>query len=321
LEEYVSDCVILLDNRVVEQVSTRRLRIIKYRGTMHGTNEYPFLIDHQGISVLPVTSLELNYSASRNIISSGIPELDQMLGNGGYFEGSSILVSGFSGTGKSSIAASFANKTCQEGKKCLFFAFEESPDQILRNMKSVNLDLAAHCDKKLLQIRSVSPTVYGLEMHLVAMHKAVAGFKPDVVIVDPITNLRTVANCREVKAMLTRLIFFLKSEGITAMFTSEIKTSDDVDPEDESISSLCDTWLMVRDIEANGERNRGLFVMKSRGMHHTNKVREFIISNDGIHLVPVATDKNGNVLVGSAREAAGKSENGINKPGAKTVNQ
>ncbi len=302
LEEYVSDCVILLDNRVNDQVSTRRLRIVKYRGTTHGTNEYPFLIDHDGISVLPVTSLELKYAASRNVVSSGVPRLDEMLGSGGFFEGSCILVSGFAGTGKSSIASFFANQTCSEGKRCLYFAFEESQDQMLRNMASIGLNLEEHVKNDLLRVQAVSPTIHGLEMHLVTMHKAIVNFKPSLVIVDPITNLRTVADCREVKAMLTRLIYFLKSQGITAMFTSEIRTTNDVDPDDEGISSLTDTWLMVRDIEANGERNRGLFVMKSRGMHHTNRVREFIISNDGLNLIDVVTDSGGNVLVGSARK-------------------
>ena len=318
LEEYVSDCVILLDHRVIDQVSTRRLRIVKYRGTVHGTNEYPFLIDEEGISVLPATSLELKYASSKEKISSGIPQLDEMLGGGGYFQGSAVLVSGFAGTGKTSIAAFFANQACQQKKRCLYFAFEESQDQIFRNMKSIGLDLGPHAESKLLKVQANSPTVYGLEMHLVAMYKAIKAFKPDTVIVDPITNLRTVATCKEVKAMLTRLIYFLKSEGITALFVSEIKNTDLLDPEDEGISSLIDTWLMVRDLEANGERNRGLYVLKSRGMHHSNKVREFIINDEGLRLIDVATDNKGNVLIGSARQ----SQNGSEKPvGTKTVRQ
>lgn len=318
LEEYVSDCVILLDHRVIDQVSTRRLRIVKYRGTVHGTNEYPFLIDEDGISVLPTTSLELKYMASRQVVSSGIPQLDDMLGSGGYFKGSSILVSGFAGTGKTSIASFFANQSCAEKKKVLYFAFEESQDQIIRNMESIDLHLSSYVEAGLLNFQANSPTVYGLEMHLVAMHKAIKAMKPDVVIVDPITNLRTIASCKEVKAMLTRLIYFLKSEGITGLFVSEIKNTDMLDPEDEGISSLIDTWLMVRDIEANGERNRGLYVLKSRGMHNSNKVREFIINNDGLRLMEVNTDAAGNVLVGSARD---KNQNGHNAVGAKTVNQ
>ena len=318
LEEYVSDCVILLDHRVIDQVSTRRLRIVKYRGTVHGTNEYPFLIDEEGISVLPTTSLELKYTASREVLSSGIPALDEMLGSGGYFRGSSVLVSGFAGTGKTSIAAFFANQICAQQKRCLYFAFEESPDQIIRNMTSISLDLSPYAEADLLKFQANSPTVYGLEMHLVAMHKAIKAFKPEVVVVDPITNLRTVASCKEVKAMLTRLIYFLKSEGITALFISEIKNSDLLDPEDEGISSLIDTWLMVRDLEANGERNRGLYVLKSRGMHHSNKVREFMINDDGLHLVEVATDSAGNVLVGSARQI---NSNGTQAVGSRTIHQ
>lgn len=318
LEEYVSDCVILLDHRVIDQISTRRLRIVKYRGTVHGTNEYPFLIDAEGISVLPATALELKYAASKEIVSSGIPQLDDMLGSGGYFQGSSVLVSGFAGTGKTSIAAFFANQACHQKKRCLYFAFEESQDQIVRNMESIRLQLSPHLEAGLLSFQANSPTIYGLEMHLVAMHKAIKAFKPEVVIVDPITNLRTVASCKDVKAMLTRLIYFLKSEGITALFVSEIKNTDLLDPEDEGISSLIDTWLMVRDIEANGERNRGLYVLKSRGMHHSNKVREFIIDNEGLHLLDVATDATGKVLIGAARQNNYKD---AKANGAKTINQ
>ncbi|WP_460924808.1 circadian clock protein KaiC [Pontibacter brevis] len=318
LEEYISDCVILLDHRVIDQISTRRLRIVKYRGTVHGTNEYPFLIDEDGISVLPTTSLELNYAASSEIISSGIPQLDEMLGSGGYFKGSSVLVSGFAGTGKTSIASFFANEFCEQKKRCLYFAFEESQDQIIRNMASISLNLAPHVDNGYLKFQANSPTVYGLEMHLVSMHKAIKSFKPEVVIVDPITNLRTIASCKEVKAMLTRLIYFLKSEGITALFVSEIKNTDMLDPEDEGISSLIDTWLMVRDLESNGERNRGLYVLKSRGMHNSNKVREFIIDNEGLRLIDVDTDTAGNVLVGTARQL---NQNGKQAVGVKTINQ
>jgi circadian clock protein KaiC len=318
LEEYVSDCVILLDHRVIDQVSTRRLRIVKYRGTVHGTNEYPFLIDEDGISVLPDTSLELKYRSSKEIISSGIPALNEMLGSGGYFRGSSVLVSGFAGTGKTSIASFFANQVCGQKQRCLYFAFEESQDQISRNMESIGLNLSPYVADGLLKFQANSPTIYGLEMHLVAMHKAIKSFKPEVVIVDPITNLRTVASCKEVKAMLTRLIYFLKSEGITALFVSEIKNSDQLDPEDEGISSLIDTWLMVRDLEANGERNRGIYVLKSRGMHNSNKVREFIINDQGLQLLDVATDTAGNVLVGSARQSNPNGQKGV---GAKTINQ
>lgn len=302
LEEYVSDCVIFLDHRVIDQISTRRLRIVKYRGTVHGTNEYPFLIDAEGISVLPTTALELKYAASKEVLSTGISQLDEMLGSGGYFRGSSVLVSGFAGTGKTSIASFFAHQTCQQQKRCLYFAFEESQCQIVRNMESISLQLLPYVEAGLLQFHANSPTIYGLEMHLVAMHKAIRSFKPDVVIVDPITNLRTVATTKEVKAMLTRLIYYLKSQGITALFTSEIKNADMLDPEDEGISSLIDTWLMVRDLEANGERNRGLYVLKSRGMHHSNKVREFIIDHAGLRLLDVNTDAAGKVLVGSARQ-------------------
>lgn len=302
LEEYVSDCVILLDHRVINQISTRRLRVVKYRGSQHGTNEYPFLIDEEGISVLPVTSLRLEKEVSSKRISSGIPSLDSMFGGKGFFEGSSILVSGTAGTGKTSIAASFANEVCRNKKKCLYFAFEESPKQILRNMKSINIDLQKHVDNGLLEFHASRPTLYGLEMHLVAIYKIIKRFKPAAVILDPITNLITVGSVSEVKSMLIRLIDFLQDEQITVMFTALSLNTVVSEQTDEGVSSLVDAWLLVRDIESNGERNRGLYIMKSRGMSHSNQVREFTITDQGLNLVDVYLGPEG-VLTGSAREA------------------
>ncbi len=302
LEEYVSDCVILLDHRVINQISTRRLRVVKYRGSQHGTNEYPFLIDEDGISVLPVTSLKLEKEVSSDRVSSGIPALDNMLGGHGFFKGSSILVSGTAGTGKTSIAAYFANQTCNSGSKCLYFAFEESPKQIIRNMKSINVDMQKHVDKGLLQFYASRPTLYGLEMHLVAMYKLIKKFKPSAVVLDPITNLVTVGSVSEVKSMLIRLIDFLQDEQITVMFTALTLNTIISDQTDEGVSSLVDAWLLVRDIEYNGERNRGMYIMKSRGMKHSNQVREFIITDNGLDLVDVYLGPDG-VLTGSAREA------------------
>jgi circadian clock protein KaiC len=302
LEEYVSDCVILLDHRVINQISTRRLRIVKYRGSLHGTNEYPFLIDEDGISVLPVTSLKLEKEVSSERISSGIKALDHMVGNKGFYKGSSILVSGTAGTGKTSIAACFAEETCKQGKKCLFFAFEESPHQIIRNMRSINVDLGQHVKSGLLQFYASRPTLYGLEMHLVTMYKLIKKFKPDTIILDPITNLITVGSVSEVKSMLIRLIDFLQGEQITVMFTALSLNTVISDQTDEGVSSLVDAWLLVRDIESNGERNRGMYIMKSRGMQHSNQVREFIITDKGLDLVDVYLGPDG-ILTGSAREA------------------
>jgi circadian clock protein KaiC len=302
LEEYISDCVILLDHRVINQVSTRRLRIVKYRGTVHGTNEYPFLIDEDGISVLPVTSLQLDKRVSSDRISSGISSMDEMLAGQGFFRGSSILISGTAGTGKSSIAASFANAACLRKEKCLFFAFEESPQQIMRNMKSIGMDLQAHVDKGLLKFIASRPTMYGLEMHLVSIHKTIQQFKPKVVVLDPITNLITVGTMGDVKAMLVRLIDFLQGQQITVMFTALTLNNIVNDQTDEGISSLVDAWILIRDIEANGERNRGLYVIKSRGMKHSNQIREFVITNQGLSLIDVYLGPDG-VLTGSAREA------------------
>lgn len=307
LEEYVSDCVILLDHRVAAQISTRLLRIVKYRGSLHGTNEYPFLIDEEGISVLPVTSLKLDNEVSSQRISSGVPSLDEMLGGKGFFQGSSILVSGTAGTGKTSMAAYFAHATCLRKERCLYFAFEESPKQIIRNMQSIGIQLNKHIEAGLLQIKSSRPTLFGLEMHLVSIHKQVKRFKPRTVILDPITNLITVGTMAEVKSMLIRLIDFLQSENITVMFTALVYDKDVTMQTDEGVSSLVDAWLLVRDIEANGERNRGIYVMKSRGMSHSNQVREFVITDKGLELVDVYLGPDG-ILVGSAREAQELSE-------------
>ena len=302
LEEYVSDCVILLDHRVTNQISTRLLRVVKYSGSVHGTNEYPFLIDRNGISVLPVTSLTLEHEVSTDRVSSGIPALDKMLGGLGFFKGSSILVSGTAGTGKTSIAGYFANETCSRGERCIYFAFEESPKQIIRNMKSIGIQLKDHVDNGLLKFHASRPTLNGLEMHLVSIHQMVEEFKPQAVILDPITNLITVGSVSEVKTMLIRLIDFLQAEQITVMFTALTLNNIVNEQTDEGVSSLVDAWLLVRDIEFNGERNRGMYVMKSRGMKHSNQVREFVISDEGLNLVDVYLGPEG-VLTGSAREA------------------
>jgi circadian clock protein KaiC len=302
LEEYVSDCVILLDHRIENKISTRILRIIKYRGSVHGTNEYPFLIDEDGISVLPITSLQLKADASTQKLSSGIPALDTMLGGKGFYRGSSILVSGTAGTGKTSIAAVFAHETCKRGERSMYFAFEESPQQVIRNMRSIGIDLNADIDKGLLRMYASRPTLHGLEMHLVDIHKKINEFKPNTVVIDPITNLITVGTVSEVKSMLIRLIDFLQSKRITVLFTALSLNTVINEQTDEGVSSLVDAWLMVRDIESNGERNRGLYVMKSRGMNHSNQVREFVITSGGLNLIDVYLGPDG-VLVGSAREA------------------
>jgi len=302
LEEYVSDCVILLDNRVEGQISTRRLRIVKYRGSSHGTNEYPFLIDEKGISVLPITSLGLQHDVSTERISSGIPRLDTMMGGEGYYRGSSILVSGTAGTGKTSIAAHFANAACSRDEKCLYFAFEEAPSQITRNMRSIGIDLEPWIEQGLLDIYAVRPTIYGLEMHLVKMYKMVMDFKPKVVIIDPVTNLIAIGSDTEVKSMLARLIDFLKANQITALFTNLSHAGGTLEQTEFGISSLMDTWLLLRDIELGGERNRGMYILKSRGMAHSNQIREFLLTDNGIDLIDVYIGSGG-VLTGSARAA------------------
>jgi len=301
LEEYVSDCVILLDNRVNDQSSIRRLRIIKYRGSTHGTNEYPFLIDEDGFSVLPVTSLGLDHVSSNERISTGIPRLDTMLSDKGYFRGSTVLVSGTAGTGKTSIAAQFVESACKRGERVLYFTFEESPGQLIRNMRSIGIDLELSMTKGLLQFHATRPTLYGLETHLTTSIKLINKFKPDVVILDPINSFVSGDNQTEVNTMLVRLVDFLQMKHITAFFTSLSNAGESsFETTDVYISSLIDTWLLLRDIEIGGERNRGLYVLKSRGMAHSNQIREFKLTNHGIELLDVYVGPGG-VLTGSAR--------------------
>jgi circadian clock protein KaiC len=309
LEEYVSDCVIHLDHRVTDQLSTRRMRIVKYRGSTHGTNEYPFLIEEKGISVLPLTSLGLNHPVSTRRISTGIPRLDTMLGGKGYFRGGSILLSGTAGTGKTSVAASFIDAACRRRERCIFFAFEESPAQIIRNMRSIGIDLEPWVGKGLLKFHAERPSVYGLETHLLTMHKEISEFKPAVVVVDPITNLISSGNLFDVKSMLTRLIDFLKMNQITTMFTTLTVGGGSLEQTDVGVSSLADTWLLLRDIEIGGERNRGLYILKSRGMAHSNQIREFLLTDHGIDLLDVYVGPSG-VLTGSARLAQEAQEKG-----------
>ncbi|MDJ0364624.1 circadian clock protein KaiC [Hymenobacter sp. H14-R3] len=301
LEEYVSDCVILLDNRVIDQITTRRLRIVKYRGSTHGTNEYPYLISEDGFSVLPVTSLKLEHAVSDEVISSGVPGLDEMFARRGWYRGSSVLLTGTAGTAKTTLAAAFALETCRRGERCLYFAFEESPAQLLRNMRSVGFDLQPYLDQGLLRIDSSRPTLNGLERHLVTLHRVVAEFKPQAVIIDPISNLISVGSISEVRSMLTRMIDFLKINNVTALFTALISNRNgQLEMAEEGVSSLVDTWISVRDLEGIGERNRGLSILKSRGMAHSNQVREFIMTGTGVHLLDVIIGPAG-IITGAGR--------------------
>jgi circadian clock protein KaiC len=302
LEEYVSDCVILLDHRVHDQIATRHLRVVKYRGAMHGTNEFPFLIAEDGISVLPITSLGLNYNVLNGRISTGIPRLNAMLGGRGFFRGSSILLTGTPGTGKTITAACFAQASAKRGERVLFFSFEESPNQIIRNMRSVGLRLEPFVKSGLLRFHATRPMQYGLEMHLAIMFKEIAAFRPRVVIVDPITSLIAAGTDFETKGMVTRLIDYLKSEKITSLFTSLTHGGHALQQSEIAMSSLMDSWLLLQDFEGNGERNRVLYVIKARGMSHSNQVREFVISSRGIDLVDAYIGPNG-VLTGASRLA------------------
>ena len=295
--------MITLDNRVNDQISTRRLRVLKYRGSDHDIDEVPFLIGEGGLSVLPISSLKLDHQAPTSRVSSGIPDLDDMLGGGGFYRGSTVLVSGAAGSGKTSTAASFARQACREGKRCLFFTFEESQNQVVRNMRSIGIDLAPLLEQDLLRFHSSRPSASGLEMHLARMHRLVSEFEPEVVIMDPIMNLLSVANAGDVRSMLTRMIDFFKDRQLTCLLTSlTAAATASLEASEAHISSLVDSWILVREIEADGERNRGLYILKSRGMAHSNQVREFRMTDQGIQLADVYLGTEG-MLVGSARSA------------------
>ncbi len=302
LEEYVADCVIMLDHRVIDQLCTRRLRVVKYRGSSHGTNEYPFLVGPEGITVLPITSMGLDYEASTKRVSSGLPRLDTMLGGQGYFLGSSILISGAAGSGKTSLAAAFAQATCRRGERCLYLAFEESPSQIMRNMHSIGFHLDSFVKQGLLQYHAARPTNQGLESHLAQIDQLVRTFQPAAVVVDPVTGLVQVGIVAEVKGALARLIDLLKARHVTALFTSLTAGGDAEEQSEVGISSLMDAWLLVRNLESNGERTRGLYILKSRGMGHSNQVREFVLSDKGIRLLDVYVGQGG-LVTGTARLA------------------
>jgi len=300
LEEYISDCVILLDHQVTETVLTRRLRVVKYRGSTHGMNEYPFLIEHDGISVLPVTSMYLNHLACNDRVSTGVPALDTMFGGEGYFRGSSILVSGTAGTGKTSLTAHFVDAACARGEKCVFFSFEESADQIVRNMRSIGIDLGRWVEKGLLHFHAVRPTSFGLEMHLVKIHKIIEQVKPRIVVVDPVTGLLHAGTESETRSILLRLVDFLKEKQITALITTLTSGAIAMEQTEIDISSLVDAWLLLRDIESGGERNRGLYILKARGVAHSNQIREFLLTDHGVELREVYLGETG-LLTGSGR--------------------
>jgi len=303
IEEYVADCVIVLDNRVTNQIATRRLRIVKYRGSFHGNNEYPFTIDEKGLSVYPIISEVFQQEPTSKRISSGIKDLDEMLGKKGFYEGSSILISGTAGTGKTSTAASFAYSVCKAKKCCLYCAFEEAPKQIIRNMRSIGFHLDPLVKSGILTFYYSRPSLQNLELHFLAIKKIINEIKPTVVILDPITNLMTEGPNSDIRSMLTRFVDFLKTQHITIMFTAAITVgSIERNPSDEGISSMVDTWMMVQDIEIDAERRRSLCVMKSRGMAHSTDVRKFKISNKGITLLPIVANNKGH-LADSKRKA------------------
>jgi len=295
MEQYISDCIILLDNRVDEEVSVRRIRVVKYRGSNHGTNEYPFIIDEDGLSVIPITSAGLDQPGTAKRVSTGIPSLDKLFKGAGYTKGSTILASGTAGTGKTSIAAAFAIETCKRGERCLFLSYEESAGQLIQNMKSIGFDFEPMIKKGLLKMISTRPTFFGLEKHLLDLYKTIEEFKPKSVVIDPLTSLIGEGSPREVRSMITRMIDVLKTQGVTGFFTSLVSSTAVNDASGEiGVSSLIDTWIVVRELEekVGKKRIRGLYIVKSRGTGHSSDVHKLILSDDGISLEPMEADSN-----------------------------
>jgi len=301
LEEYVSDCVILLDHRVQNKIATRLLRVVKYRGSSHGVDEYPFLIGDDGIWVQPITSLGLDYTVNHEYTSTGIQQFDALFQNQGIYRGSSVLLSGMAGTGKTSLGASMVDAACRRGERCVYFAFEESPSQIIRNMASIGLDLQQWVDAGLLRFRAVRPTFHGIEMHLLSMMRVVQEHQPDLVVVDPLNNLTYIASPIEVKSMLMRLIDFFKRNHITTLFTLLFRSPGHDEEDLAGVSSLMDIWISLTNLESDSEHNRGLFILKARGQSHSKQIREFVFTSSGIRILDVYRGRHG-VLVGTARE-------------------
>jgi circadian clock protein KaiC len=306
LEEYVADCVISLDHRVADQIAVRRIRIVKQRGSDHGTNEYPFVIDDHGLSVVPVTSFHLDHPAGTEVVSTGIGELDAMVGRGGWYKGSTTMISGESGTGKTTFAAAFADAACRRGDRCLYLAFEESGQQLVRNMSSVGMELGRWVDEGLLRIHASRPTQIGLERHLTTVYQEVEAHRPDVVVIDPITDFTAVGTSTDVKVLLMRIVDYLKTRQVTAVFTSLLHQRASEDP---TVSSLIDNWLQLRNLETQAQRDRGVFIQKARGMPHSNQIREFVLTDDGIRLLDVVAGPDG-VLTGRARSQGTRGEEG-----------
>ncbi|MDD5461797.1 MAG: circadian clock protein KaiC [Methylococcales bacterium] len=300
LEEYVSDCVIVLDQRIVNQIATRRLRIAKYRGSAHGANEYPFLLDEKGFTVVPITAISLQYSVSTERVSTGIPKLDLMLAGKGYYRGSTSLITGTAGSGKTSLSAQFVDAACGRGERTLYFLFEEAPEQFMRNMRSIGIDLQRWADKGLLRFHASRPATYGLEMHLAFIERMVEQFQPQVVVLDPVSSFDSAGSLPESQTMLMRLIDFLKSRRITTLFTSLTAAGNAAEQSEMGISSLIDSWLLLRNLEQGGERTRLLYILKARGTAHSNRIREFVMTDNGIDLLDVYVGPEG-ILTGSAR--------------------
>ena len=311
LEEYITDCIVLLDNRVNDEIAVRRVRIIKYRGSSHGTNEYPFVIDNNGLSVIPITSAGLDQPGTAERVLTGVPSLDALFKGKtgtGYTRGSTILVSGTAGTGKTSLAAAFAVESCKRGERCLFLSYEESAGQLTQNMGSIGFDLDAWVHKGLLKMVSTRPSFFGLEKHLLDIYKFIEEFKPKSVVIDPLTSLLAEGSPREIHSMITRMIDLLKSKGITGVFTSLVASNEQNDSSGEiGVSSLIDTWIVVRELEESvgKRRTRGLYIVKSRGTNHSSDIQKLILSDDGINLVPM--DANANASP-SQKKKVGKSD-------------
>ena len=299
-EEYLADGLMHLDNRTDGNYQTREIQVVKCRGINHYTGKSPFIINSEGMSIRPLITADFDYKVLKSRVSTGIADIDNMLGGKGLYRGSTVYITGPSGAGKTSISSSFANGACSRGERALFLAFEESSDQIIRNMKSIGLSLDKWVNEKLLYFYTARATTNSLEGHLDNIMTMVREVEPTCVVLDPISAFRPIANENETKLMLIRLNDYLRARKITTVFTALSSDGEYSEHADVQLSSIADTWIVVRIMDYKGERNNVMQLMKSRGMSHSRQMKEMYFTGNGLKLQNVYQGPEG-VLTGAAR--------------------
>jgi circadian clock protein KaiC len=304
LEDYIADCVIALKQEVKHRVMTRVLRVVKRRGRGHGTNEYPFLLDTDGLFLVPVTGSVLGAPVSEQLLSTGIPGLDAMLGGQGIYQGSTVLLSGQAGTGKTSIACSLTQAACAAGIPVLYLSFEESVAELTRNQRSLGIDIGRYLaddDRGTLVMLPIRAVELGLEEHLMRAMHLVKRHRPALVVLDPVSSLAGRGDEPGAKEILLRLLHLIKEEGITVVAT-ELLSDDSQGVSHLDVSSMIDVWIKLRRHEHNGEMNRLIYVVKARGLPISDQVKEFRITSTGLRIEDPYIGEGG-IVYGTARLA------------------